>query len=78
MSEKKKSNWSKPELNKLRKSLPSNWKDELSTAHSLAAGTIENILYGSQVNDDVILSAIELAENHKQLIQSKKQIIKTL
>lgn len=70
--------WSKSELKKIKKALPDGWQSALAGKHQLSAGTIENILYGAQQNDSVVLSAIELAEAHKAFIQSKKAVVKSL
>ncbi|MBS7565130.1 hypothetical protein KHS38_12015 [Mucilaginibacter sp. Bleaf8] len=78
MAKSKNSNWSKSELTKLRKSLPSNWKETLADKHELSTGTIENIIYGTSKNDDVVLSAVELAKSHKNNILESKEAIKSL
>jgi len=78
MAKKKLSNWSKAELTKLRKSLPSNWKETLAKEFELSTGTVENIIYGTSINDDVVISAIEIANNYKLEIQAKKELIKSL
>ncbi len=78
MSKSLKNKWSKSELKKLRQSLPDGWAGVLADKHNLSPGTITNVIYGSQVNDQVVLSAIELAEEHKRLIASKKEAISAL
>ncbi|HVW97542.1 MAG TPA: hypothetical protein VHA56_16330 [Mucilaginibacter sp.] len=78
MAKSAKSNWSKGELKKIRSALPPGWSAMLAERHGLSIGTVENIMYGSQQNDEVVLSAIKAAEERRILIESNKEKIKSL
>lgn len=75
---KKKSSFTKLELQNLRKSLPITWKEDLAKKHGFAEGTVKNIMYGLGVNDEVIFSALDLAVEHKKYIESQKSLLGTL
>ncbi len=75
---KRKSSFTKDELNALRESLPSTYIGDLAKKHKLVEGTVKNIMYGHGVNDEVIFSALDLAVEHKKFIQEQKNLIQTL
>jgi hypothetical protein len=70
--------WTKEELSKIRKNLPADKRQQLADKHNLKMGSLRNILSGLSNNEAVIISAIELANAHKEFIDSKKKLISSL
>jgi hypothetical protein len=60
------------ELKKLRTSLPKGASQTLADKFSLKPGSVRNILSGFSKNDDLLLAAIELANEHQVKISSAK------
>lgn len=68
----------KKELQKLRKAMPPKYRETLSVQFDITAGYVDQIFRGEKNRIDVITTAIELAEAHKEFLAQQKEKIRNL
>lgn len=68
------------ELNKVVKKMPRGWREQLhkrlNGKHSVSA--IHHVMRGAYNNDEIIDSAIELAEEYQASLKSRSERLKSL
>lgn len=75
---KKKSAFSKAELDKIRENLPAGSYDVLAKKFSLKATYVQNILTGHSTNDDVVLSAMDIVREYNEKIKQAQEALHQL
>ena len=66
------------ELEKVRSELPKRSAQKIAQRTGFAVGTVRNVLSGFSNNDAIIVSAIEIIAESKQLVESTKKTIAAL
>ena len=65
------------DLKKLREALPKGGREKLAEMHNVSVGHINQIMTGNRENEIILLSAVEIVNEHRNKMKEATKYIQT-